>query len=108
MLDVAKEAWEKQPSPFRTTIKHVQEMQDCIKRVMCLVHQHMLEAQAKQSRVSNGPVQPQEFQSGEDVHLLVPLANCKFLTRWQGPFTMAEQVSTVEYPIASQRLTIRK
>lgn len=44
LLNVASEAWEQQPSPHRTVIKHVQEMRQRIKKVMPLVREHMQEA----------------------------------------------------------------
>lgn len=53
LLDVAKEAWEEQPSPFHTIIKQVSEMQEHMDRVAPIMPQHLLSAQAKQSCLYN-------------------------------------------------------
>ncbi|KAL1263646.1 hypothetical protein QQF64_006385 [Cirrhinus molitorella] len=41
LLNVAREAWEQQPTPLRSTIEHVQEMRERIDRVMPLVQEHL-------------------------------------------------------------------
>lgn len=64
-LDMDKEAWEEQPSPFIMTIKHIKDMQERICKVTPIVCQHMLSAQAKQSCHYNHSAQPQEFQPSE-------------------------------------------
>ncbi|KAL1249584.1 hypothetical protein QQF64_020589 [Cirrhinus molitorella] len=41
ILDVAREAWEQQPAPLRTTVEHVREMRERIDRVMPLVRERL-------------------------------------------------------------------
>ncbi len=53
LLDVAKEAWEQQPPPQRSVIKHVKEMRERIDRVMPLVREHLSKAQQAQQRHYN-------------------------------------------------------
>lgn len=77
--------WEEQPFPFRTTIKHVQEMQDHIERVTPLVYQHMLKAQAEQGeqlpcRTLGVPAQRPCFLIGPISQLQVP---GKVLSLWR-------------------------
>ncbi|XP_053537837.1 uncharacterized protein LOC108266115 [Ictalurus punctatus] len=72
LLDVAREAWEEQPSPFCSVINFVQEMQEKIDRVAPIVQEHMRAAQEEQKRVYNRTAQPEEFQPGDRVLLLVP------------------------------------
>ncbi|XP_053479304.1 uncharacterized protein LOC128606843 isoform X2 [Ictalurus furcatus] len=61
LLDVAREAWEEQPPPFRLVIEYVQDMQEKIDRVAPIVQEHMRAAQEEQKRVYNCPTQPCEF-----------------------------------------------
>ncbi|KAL1260038.1 hypothetical protein QQF64_007865 [Cirrhinus molitorella] len=71
-LDVAKEAWEQQPSPHRSLVEHVHSMRDRIERVMPLVRQHLVESQQDQQWLYDRPAQPREFQPGDKVLVLVP------------------------------------
>ncbi|KAF0045875.1 hypothetical protein F2P81_002404 [Scophthalmus maximus] len=45
MLDLAKEAWEKQPSPHRSVIEYVDQMQERMAKIWPLVREHMQLAQ---------------------------------------------------------------
>ncbi|KAL6462880.1 hypothetical protein MHYP_G00293020 [Metynnis hypsauchen] len=97
LLDVVREAWEQQPSPYRSVIEYVQEMQQRIDAVAPIVREHMEEAQRGQQRAYNRPAQPREFQPGDRVLVLVPTTTCKFLATWQGPYTVREKVGPVNY-----------
>ncbi len=99
LLDVAKEAWEQQPAAHRSTIEHVREMRERIDRVMPLVREHLTKAQQAQQRHYNRAAQPREFQPGDHVLVLVPTAACKFLAKWQGPYTVTERVGPVTYRV---------
>lgn len=97
LLDVAKEAWEQQPSPHRSLIEHIHNMRDCIERVMPLVKQHLVESQHAQQLLYDWPAQPREFQPGDKVLVLVPNSACKFLATWLGPYTVVEWMGPVNY-----------
>ncbi|KAL0199491.1 hypothetical protein M9458_008031, partial [Cirrhinus mrigala] len=99
LLDVAREAWERQPAPLRTVVEHVRELRERIERVMPLVKEHLTRAQQAQQRHYNRPAQPCEFQPGDRVMVLVPNTACKFLATWQGPFTVLEKVGPVTYRV---------
>lgn len=86
-----KHAWEEQTSPYQVIVEFVQEMQEWITQVTAIVREHMQTAQRDQQRVYNRPAQPQNFQPGDFVLLLLPGANCKFLTCWQAPDTICLQ-----------------
>ncbi|KAL0163484.1 hypothetical protein M9458_042880 [Cirrhinus mrigala] len=79
LLDVAREAWERQPAPLRIVR---------IERVMPLVKEHLTKAQQAQQRHYNRPAQPREFHPGDRVMVL-------FLATWQGPYTVTEKVGPV-------------
>lgn len=57
----------------------------------------MEEAQQEQQCIYNQPAQTREFQPGEQVQLLVPKPENKFLASWQDPYTIREQVGPVNY-----------
>ncbi|KAI2647274.1 Retrovirus-related Pol polyprotein from transposon 17.6 [Labeo rohita] len=99
LLDVAREAWERQPAPLRTVVEHVREMRERIERVMPLVKKHLTKAQQAQQRHYNRPAQPREFHPGDRVMVLVPNAACKFLATWQGPYTVTEKIGPVTYRV---------
>ncbi len=100
LLDVAREAWEQQPASHRSTLEHVREMRERIDRVMPLVQEHLMKAQQAQQRtLLTWAAQPWEFQPGDHVMILVPTTACKFLTTWQGPYTVTEKVGPVTYRV---------
>ena len=53
VLDIAKEAWESQPSPHRTTLDHVEQVWDRMTQVWPIVREHLRQAQQAQVRVYN-------------------------------------------------------
>ncbi|KAL0186488.1 hypothetical protein M9458_018158, partial [Cirrhinus mrigala] len=63
--------------------------------VMPLVREHLTKAQQSQQRIYNRAAQPREFQPGDRVMVLVPTSACKFLTTWQGPYTVIEQLTAL-------------
>ena len=51
ILDLAKEAWESQPSPHRTTLDHVEQVRDRMAQVWPIVPDHLRRAQQAQARI---------------------------------------------------------
>ncbi|KAF1388735.1 hypothetical protein PFLUV_G00065720 [Perca fluviatilis] len=99
LLDVAKEAWEQQPSPHRTMVEHVEDMRGRMTTLWPLVREHMREAQEAQSQVYNRGAQPRDFQPGDKVLVLSPTSECKFLARWNGPYEVLEKIGDVNYKV---------
>ena len=99
LLDIAKEAWEQQPSPHRTMVEHVGDMRDRMATLWPLVREHMQEAQVAQARVYNRGAQQRDFQPGDKVLVLVPTTECKFLARWNGPYEVLQKVGEVNYRV---------
>ena len=99
LLDIAKEAWEQQPSPHRTMVEHVGDMRDRMATLWPLVREHMQEAQVAQARVYNRGAQQRDFQPGDKVLVLVPTTECTFLARWNGPYEVLEKVGEVNYRV---------
>ena len=99
LLDLAREAWESQPSPHRSVIDHIEQMQARAKRIWPLVREHMEQAQREQSRTYNRGAVCREFRVGDQVLVLVPTSECKFLAKWQGPFEVVEKMGPVNYKV---------
>ena len=100
LLDLAREAWETQPSPHRSVIDHIEQMQARARRVWPLVREHMTQAQQEQSRAYNRGAARREFQVGDKVLVLVPTSECKFLAKWQGPFEVIKKTGPVNYKVS--------
>lgn len=74
---IKKEALKEQPSPFRSVVAHVKDLQSNINLVLPIVKQHMQKAQMKQKWANDRPAQPLELQLGAPLcHLQIsgPLA----------------------------------
>ena len=99
LLDIAKEAWESQPSPHRSLIEHIDHLQERAKKVWPLVREHMEQAQREQARSYNRNATVREFQVGEKVLILVPSSECKFMAKWRGPYEIVEKVGPVNYKV---------
>ena len=99
LLDLAREAWESQPSPHRSVIDHIEQMQTRARRVWPLVREHMTQAQREQSHTYNRGAVRREFKVGDKVLVLVPTSECKFLAKWQGPFEVVEKMGPVNYKV---------
>ncbi|KAJ8356682.1 hypothetical protein SKAU_G00194760 [Synaphobranchus kaupii] len=99
LLDLAKEAWEHQPSPHRTMVEHVEEVRERMATIWPMVREHIAEAQTAQARVYNRGAQPREFAPGDKVLVLVPTSECKFLAKWNGPYEVIEKVGAVNYRV---------
>ena len=71
-MDVAKEAWEQQPSPQHGVLEHVERMHHRMTHVWPLVRERMRQAQAQQARMCNRGDQVKEQGPGHKVMVLVP------------------------------------
>ncbi|XP_041440518.1 uncharacterized protein LOC121400717 [Xenopus laevis] len=99
LLDIAKETWEGEVTPYKSVIEHISQMQDRIAAVMPIVKEHMVRAQAMQQQVYNRGSRVRTFAPGDRVLVLVPTAESKFLAKWQGPFEVMEKSGEVNYKI---------
>ncbi|KAJ8356897.1 hypothetical protein SKAU_G00196910 [Synaphobranchus kaupii] len=100
LLDLAKEAWEQQPSPHRTMVEHVEDVREWMATIWPMIREHMAKAQTAQARIYNRGAQPREFAPGDKVLVLVPTSECKFLAKWNGPYEVIEKMGTVNYQVA--------
>ena len=99
LLDLARETWESQPSPHRSVLEHVEQLQARAQKVWPMVREHMEKAQRAQSRTYNRGATLRSFEVGEKVMVLVPTSECKFLAKWKGPYEVVEKVGAVNYKV---------
>uniref|UniRef100_A0A803JMY6 Gypsy retrotransposon integrase-like protein 1 n=1 Tax=Xenopus tropicalis TaxID=8364 RepID=A0A803JMY6_XENTR len=97
LLDIAKETWEQEATPYKTVVEHIAQMQERISAVLPIVREHM--AQEAQSRVYNRSATVRNFNPGDRVLVLVPTVESKFLAKWQGPYEIVEKVGEVNYKV---------
>ena len=100
LLDLAKEAWEQQPSRYRSLVEHIDQMHSLMTQIWPMVREHMQQAQLVQARVYNSGAQVREFQPGDKVMVLVPTQECKFLAKWHGPYEVVERVGPANYRVS--------
>ncbi|KAJ8346383.1 hypothetical protein SKAU_G00277840 [Synaphobranchus kaupii] len=99
LLDLAKEAWEQQPTRHTMVIEHVEKMHRRMAQIWPTVREHMRQAQEAQARLYNREAQVREFQPGDKVLVLVPTQECKFLAKWHGPYEVVEKITPVNYKV---------
>ncbi|XP_061119601.1 uncharacterized protein LOC133142388 [Conger conger] len=99
LLDLAKEAWEQQPSRTRSLIEHVEQMDRRMAQIWPMMRAHMERVQREQARLYNRGAQVREFAPGDKVMILVPTSECKFLARWHGPYEVVERTGPVNYRV---------
>ncbi|XP_061098630.1 uncharacterized protein LOC133128839 [Conger conger] len=99
LLDLAKEAWEQQPSRTRSLIEHVEQMDRRMAQIWPMMRAHMERAQREKARLYNRGAQVREFAPGDKVMILVPTSECKFLAQWHGPYEVVERTGPVNYRV---------
>ena len=92
LLDLAKEDWESRTSPHRTVTDHMEQVRDRMAQVWPIVRDHLRLAQQAQARVYNRGAQLRIFPPCNLVLVLIPMAECKFLAKWQGPYEVVDRV----------------
>lgn len=99
LLDLAKEAWEEQPTRHTTIVEHVEKMHQRMSQLWPMVRDHMHKAQEEQARLYNRGAQVREFSPGDKVLVLIPTHECKFLAKWHGPYEVVERTGPVNYRV---------
>uniref|UniRef100_A0A8C5M0U9 ribonuclease H n=1 Tax=Leptobrachium leishanense TaxID=445787 RepID=A0A8C5M0U9_9ANUR len=100
LLDVVKETWEQETTPYRSVIEHISQMQERMEAVIPLVREHMRKAQEAQRYSYNKNARLRVFQPGDRVLVLVPTVENKFLATWQGPYEIIDKVGDVTYKVS--------
>ena len=64
-----------------------------------MVQQNLGQSQAEQKVWYDRSARSREFQSGEEVLVLLPTSASKLLARWQGPYKIVKKVGWVKYEV---------
>uniref|UniRef100_A0A8C5Q3B7 Integrase catalytic domain-containing protein n=1 Tax=Leptobrachium leishanense TaxID=445787 RepID=A0A8C5Q3B7_9ANUR len=100
LLDVVKETWEQETTPYHSVVEHISQMQDRMEAVMPLVRDYMRKAQEAQRYSYNKNARVRVFQPGDRVLVLVPTVENKFLATWQGPYEVMGKIGEVNYKVS--------
>ena len=98
-LDVLKESWETSSRSTESVVSYVLTIQERLEKLRDLVHENLQDAQATQKAWYDRHARNREFQSGDQVLVLLPTSTNKLLAGWRGPYTVLRQVSPVNYEI---------
>jgi hypothetical protein len=74
-------------------------MRERMTAIWPVVREHMEKAQRAQAQVYNRGAQPWEFQVGDRVLALIPMAESKFLATWHRPYEVIEKLGPVNYRV---------
>lgn len=90
ILDIARETWEQQATPYHSVIDHIAQMLDRIAAITPLVKEHMRQAQEAQRFTYNKNARLLVFQPDDRVLVLVPMVEYKLCATWRGPYKVIE------------------
>ena len=93
-LDILRESWEANKLEDDNIVSYVLLTQEKLTRMTELVQQNLQEHQ-KNWYDRNARVR--EFQPGDQILVLLPMATRKLLAQWQGPYEIAKRSGKVVY-----------
>ena len=96
-LDVLRETWQTDRQSDVSVLSHVLAMQEKLAHMTELVETNLKQAQQQQKRWYDRTAVEREFQTGDQVLVLLPTETSKLLARWQGPYQVLRRVGKVDY-----------
>ena len=98
-LDILKESWEAKAKSPESVVSYVLTVQERLAKLRDLVHENLKEAQAIQKTWYDRHARQREFQSGDQVLVLLPTSTNKLLAEWCGPYRVLRKIGTVNYEV---------
>lgn len=98
-LDVLKETWVAGQRTSESVLSHVLNMQEKLAKMQDIVQENMTGAQRKQKQWYDRSARMREFQTGDQVLVLLPTITNKLAAKWQGPYRVKERVGSVNYRV---------
>ncbi|KAJ1135311.1 hypothetical protein NDU88_001751 [Pleurodeles waltl] len=97
LLDMAAETWEEEESGEKPILEYGQQLKSQLQTVWEDVRTHMEKAQEKQKQYYDQAAKSRQLQPNDKVLLLLPSSDNKLLAKWQGPYKVLKQISSVTY-----------
>ena len=98
-LDILKESWEASTKSEESVVSYVLAVQEKLAKMSELVQENMAGAQREQKRWYDRNARQRQFESGDQVLVLLPTSSNKLLAQWQGPYPVLRRVGGVNYQV---------
>ena len=98
-LDILKESWEAKPKSPESVVSYVLMVRERLAKLRDIVRENLEDAQATQKQWYDRNARCREFQTGDQVLLLLPTSSNKLLAEWRGPYTVIRRVGDVNYEV---------
>ena len=98
-LDILKESWEASTKSDESVVSYVLAVQEKLAKMSKLVQENMAGAQREQKRWYDRNARQRQFESGDQVLVLLPTSSNKLLAQWQGPYPVLRRVGGVNYQV---------
>ena len=96
-LDILRETWQTDCRSDESVLSHVLAMREKLAHMTELVESNLKQAQKQQKRWYDRTASEREFQTGDQVLVLLPTETSKLLAKWQGPYQVLRRVGKVDY-----------
>ena len=96
-LDILQEIWQSDCRSNESVLSHVLAMREKLSHMTELVRENLTRAQQQQKRWYDRTAVKREFQTGDQVLVLLPTDTSKLLARWQGPYQILRRIGKVYY-----------
>ncbi|CAN2390404.1 K02A2.6-like, partial [Pristimantis euphronides] len=100
LLTLVRESWEEEAAtPGVSVVEYVSRFRDKMQTLTKLVHDNMVQAQADQKSWYDQHARERTYKEGQKVWVLVPVPQDKLQAKWEGPYSVHQQISCVNYLI---------
>ena len=96
-LDILRETWQSDRRSNESVLSHVLAMREKLSHMTELVRENLTRAQQQQKHWYDRTAVEREFQTGDQVLVLLPTDTSKLLARWQGPYQILRRIGKVDY-----------
>ncbi|KAJ1085947.1 hypothetical protein NDU88_006071 [Pleurodeles waltl] len=99
ILHMTAEQWEEMEEETKVILNYTRELKETLHSVWEDVHSQLEEAQKRQKAHYDLGTKIRDLPIDKKVLILLPTTEIKLLARWQGPYTVIEQVTPVTHRI---------
>lgn len=99
-MQALEELWTGGAEPEkRVTYEYVVDLRNRLEETCKLAQENLVQAQRKYKHHYDKKTRPRKFEVGEQVLVLLPLENNKFLLQWKGPYEVVARVGALDYKV---------